>query len=128
MGIVAGLAMAVLTSLAVVIMYLVRGPGTFERLGVSLGSTIGLYLAAGVVGGAVVGFLLPLTVWRWGAVFVGMVAAVPLYWGVGLLLGESDFYAVLIPAVFIGGGVGYGLWSPVDERMAQNTNSEVGES
>jgi amino acid transporter len=113
--------MATVTSVVAVVIYAVRGPDTFARLGVTLASTVSLYLIAGVVGGALVGVLLPVTVWRWGAAAVGILAAVPLYVGVAVVLGQSDLLSGLIAAVLVGGVVGYGLWSPANERTPPGT-------
>jgi hypothetical protein len=113
--------MATVTSLVAVAIYAIRGPDTFARLGVTLTSTVSLYLIAGVIGGALVGTLLPMTVWRWGAAVVGILAAVPLYVGVAVLLGQSDVFSGLVAAVLVGGVVGYGLWSPADDEAPPGT-------
>lgn len=107
-----GIIVAALLSLVAVMVYGIRGPDVFERLGVSLPAVVTLYFLAGIIGGAVVGLLLPLTTWRLGASLVGAVAASPLYVGAGLLLGHSDLVGGLVLAVLVGGGVGYGLWEP----------------
>lgn len=116
LGMAAGLAMAILASLTAVLIFLLRGPSTFEHLGVSLWACIAIYIGAGTVGGAVFGLLLPLTTSRLGATCVGIIVAIPLYLGVAVLLGEVDLIAVLFPAALVGGIVGYGLWSPVEEQ------------
>jgi hypothetical protein len=115
-GVLAGLAMAAITSLAAVVVYRVRGPAAFEAFGTTLTSAVALYFAAGIGGGAVVGLLLPLTAWRAGAALVGALAATPLYLGVAALMLPSDLWSGAIAATLVGGIVGYGLWSPVIDK------------
>lgn len=120
LGVILGVAGAMVLSFIVLVIYGVRGPDTFDRLGISLGSAIGLYFVAGIIGGALLGLLLPLTVWRMGAAFVGIMVAIPLYFGAGILLGDFDFYTGIILSVIVGGIVGYGLWlPPKEEKSAQ---------
>lgn len=112
LGVLAGVAAATFTILIVAAIVGVRGGAVFERFGTTLLGASALYLGAGVVGGAVVGLLLPITVWRAGSAVVGVLAAVPLYLGIAIVLPETDMWSGLIAAVVIGGLVGYGLWSP----------------
>jgi hypothetical protein len=58
--------------------YLVRGPGAFDQHGTSLPEIIVLYFVGGLIAGAVVGALRPLTESREGMVVVGVVAALPI--------------------------------------------------
>lgn len=55
--------------------------------------------------------LLPLTRYRWGASIVGVFGALPAYLGAAWLIGEKAI-AGIIPAVVVGGAVGYILWFP----------------
>jgi hypothetical protein len=121
LGALAGVMVAVLISLVAVMMYVLRGPQMFERLGISLTSTIALYFAGGIIGGSLVGLLLPLATWRWGAVLVGIIAAMPVYLGAGVLLGEDLSIGIFL-AIIVGGVVGYLTWSPV--RSAASNGDE----
>jgi hypothetical protein len=107
-----GLSMALILSVVPLVIFVIRGSAPFDRLGTTIGSTIALYLAAGLVGGLIFGLLLPLTVFRAGASFVGMLAAVPIYIGAAILT-ESSISSGLIAAAFVGAIVGYRLWSPL---------------
>ena len=121
LGALAGVMVAVLISLVAVMMYVLRGPQMFERLGISLTSTIALYFVGGIIGGSLVGLLLPLATWRWGAVLVGIIAAMPVYLGAGVLLGEDLSIGIFL-AIIVGGVVGYLTWSPV--RSAASNGDE----
>lgn len=117
LGIALGVTGAVLLTLVAVMIYVLKGPGVFEQIGMSLGATIGLYFAGGLIGGALLGFLFPLTVSRLGATFVGIVVVSPLYLGAAILLGDPDLLAGIIASVAVGGLVGYGLWAPPSEEQ-----------
>lgn len=112
LGVVAGVAMAVLLSAWALAVYLFRGPGAFQGLGTSFTVVVAVNFAAGILGGVIVGLLLPLTVWRWGAVVVGILAAIPFYLAITLASGDNDILFVVIGSVGVGGIVGYGAWSP----------------
>lgn len=126
LGCVLGLFGGVFLSLLALIIYGIRGPGVFDRLGVSLGSALALYMVAGSLGGTMLGIMLPLTVERWGAVLTGIVAAVPLYLGASILLGHEDLYSGAIAAIIVGGVVGFASWEPPsDARRASDTSSQA---
>lgn len=101
-----------LLSLLVLIIYAFRGPRPFAQIGISLGATIGLYFVGGVIAGLLLGLLFPFTIWRSGAVVVGMVVASPLYLGAAVVLGLPDLAAGVVASVVVGGVAGYSLWSP----------------
>lgn len=113
-GLVMGLVFSVILSVGVGVLYWIGGPTTSHDTGWPLPSLIGLYVFGGVTGGLLLGLMLPLTTWRWGAVLVGMIVATPVYLAVGLIEYEDpiDIVAGLIVAGVVGGCVGYGLWSP----------------
>lgn len=115
-GIICGLAMAALTSLVALAIFVLQGPGAFERLGVSLWEAIALYLLAGVVGGAIFGLLRPVANTRGGSIFVGILVAVPAFAGVGILVDDFHVLRALGNAALVGGIVGYGLWSARGEH------------
>lgn len=68
----------------VILLYLIAGPGPFERNGVTLGSVLLSYLFGGLAGGLVVGLLRPLTSRRLGAIAVGIIAATLVFVGIGI--------------------------------------------
>jgi MFS family permease len=110
------------------ISFVFRGPAVLERLGISFLDLVALYLVGGAVGGTLVGFILPLTRWRWGAVFAGILAALPLYWGAGIFLGNLDPYGDTFLAIVIGGAVGFSWWEPVRESGRERHNQAPFES
>src|SRR5438045_2937313 len=71
-GIGWGVVMAVGFSLFALLQYLLRGEQVFARLGLTFVDLIKSYLGAGVVCGTVIGFLRPITRWRWGGMLVGV--------------------------------------------------------
>lgn len=111
LGVLWGLAAALITSVVAVAQYMITDGRAFDTHGITLGKVIALYFIGGIVGGAIVGLLLPLTKWRLGASVVGMVALAPFYIGIALALGHKDIYSGLIAAVAIGGVAGYGISS-----------------
>ena len=85
-GILRGLFLGSVYSAYVLLVYLIRGADAFSALGLTLGTLVAAYLGGGVVSGAVVGALRPLTKSHAGCIFVGTVAAVPTFLGVGLAM------------------------------------------
>lgn len=86
-----------------------------------------LYLAAGVVGGAVVGALRPLARWRLGATLLGMIAGTIAYWSMGPVVAavtEMDALSLehLLLSVGIGslggGYLGFTGWEPAERGDA----------
>lgn len=84
-GAFAGLVMALPLSFIAVVIYAAR-PATAARVGVTLFQALVVYFGAGVIGGAVVGCLLPLGRSRWGAGVLGFAAVYPLCLGFALPL------------------------------------------
>lgn len=62
------------------VIFAVGGEQSYRSYGVTFGQTIALYITGGLLGGAVVGLLRPLTKTWLGAAFVGVVAAIPISW------------------------------------------------
>lgn len=114
LGVFGGIAMAVLMSLAALAIAAIGGSRGFEKLGVSVGAVIGTYFAGGILGGLTVGALMPLATWRWGAAILGILGALPVYLGAGMLLGLSDHSSGLLVTTIVGGGVGYEAWTPLE--------------
>lgn len=78
---------------------------------VNVFAVMATYLLGGTAAGAVVGVLLPLTRWVVGAVVVGILAAVPVFFGVavagsGWPLTSEDMLVVVIVSVAFGGTAG----------------------
>lgn len=73
-----GFVMATLFSLWVVVMYLAGGPRAFSAIGTTVYAVVLCYYVAGIVGGALVGLLLPLTGTLGGRMLVGIVASLVL--------------------------------------------------
>lgn len=126
-GIAHGFGFAVLYSIFAVILYLLRR-GAFDRHGTSLGAVLSLYFAAGVVGGALVGALRPLTRSRLGSMVVGVVAMTPVFLGVGILLfgpfsgwGEDNWVPMLLGAVILGPMLGSQQWKQAMESTTGET-------
>lgn len=114
LGLFGGVLGGVFFSLVALAIIAVRGPGIVDRLGLTLMGLMAFYVGAGAIAGTVVGLLLPLATWRWGALLLGSLAAIPVYGGAGVVLGDLDLGTDLLIAAIIGGAVGYGWWSPVD--------------
>ncbi len=77
-GVRMGLLFASLFCAYAVAIFATQGSKSFDRLGVSLPAVLVVYCVGGAVAGAVVGLLRPLAVSRWGAMAVGVLAAVPV--------------------------------------------------
>jgi hypothetical protein len=73
------LGVALLLALYVVALYLFRGAEPFAALGTTLTAVVLSYFVGAVLAGTVVGLLLPLVRWPWGAALVGFAAAMPVY-------------------------------------------------
>lgn len=89
-----------------------------ERLDLTFATMVMFYLMAGGAAGLLVGGLFPLTAWRWGAVVVGSIAAVPVYAGAGVMMGDLNLVLDLLLAAIVGGAVGYGWWETVKPKIA----------
>ncbi len=97
------------------------GPGPFESLDTTYGATVALYYGGGFVGGVLIGLLLPLRRWPWGAALLGIVGVFPLYFGVELAKsGVTDAFtrdnvATSTFLAFVVGGAA-GLWFWFDDN------------
>lgn len=94
-------------------LFLLRGPGPFERSGTTLPMVIAAYTVAGLIGGGIFGILLPLGRTRFGAALLGLIVAVPVIHVVTLavdLEGASRLTVVLLTASLLGPMSGVGLW------------------
>jgi len=118
-----GLGLFVATGLTawITLLRLRVGTGPFERLDTTYSATVALYYGGGLVGGAIIGVLLPLNRSPWGAALLGMLGVFPLYFGVALTnssvasaftlhnVADSAFLAFLV-----GGTVG--IWAWLDDN------------
>lgn len=73
-----GLALAAAYSAVVTCLFIIGGPSRFERLGITLGTAVACYFVSGILGGAIVGLLRPLTKRKPGAIAACIAGAVPL--------------------------------------------------
>lgn len=80
-----------------------------------------LYLAAGMVGGSLIGLCRPLARWRFGATVLGMAAGTILYWAMGPVVAAfTDMQAFSLEHLlisvglgsFVGGTVAFREWEP----------------
>jgi hypothetical protein len=101
-----------LFSVYALFLYTLQGGASLEQLGITLRDLIGLYVLGGLLVGILAGMMLPLTKRRSGAVLVGIVAALPFYFGVVVMLGQDDWYSGVISALLVGGGSGFVWWEP----------------
>lgn len=111
-GIVVGGAMAIPACLVALLIYLLKGSAPFDQYGLTLMDVLLIYAFGGVAGGALGGSLLPLATWRIGAVLLGGLSAVPMFFAIAMLSGRPSVFALLMSSGLLGGVVGYGLWTP----------------
>lgn len=83
-GVVTGLIYATGYSIFVAVIYLLGGARGAEKSGLTIFSVLLTYYAAGVLGGATVGALLPLTRWRVGRAAVSVAAAFVVFFCIGI--------------------------------------------
>jgi hypothetical protein len=117
--------MATVTCLVAVAIFALQGAAPFTVNDTSLGKAIMLYLAAGVSGGGLVGALLPLATWRWGASILGVLGAATLYVPIALSQPHPDILAGLIPSVVVGSIVGFGAWTPLGDPSESSKSAHV---
>jgi hypothetical protein len=125
-GVKGGLRAAVVYCLWVGLLFLIGGPETFSRLGVTLTTVMATYVTVGVLAGAVIGLLRPLTGNGFGAFVVGYLAAVPITAGIMICLkgwpstwtiGLWHSFPMLV--LIFGTMVGYELDRRADELRAR---------
>lgn len=76
-GVLWGLQAAVVLTIWVTTIRIVRGPATFDELGASYPVVVGVYFLSGLTGGLLWGFLAPLSKSRIGIVVIAMVVMAP---------------------------------------------------
>lgn len=112
--------------IAIVLFVLSKGAALDHSFSV-LGRVIAVYVAAGIVGGAIFGLLQPIVQWAIGAAVLGTIVAIPAYVGMRIAVHglaawtRGDTSDVLVLSLLLGsiGGVGLrhrlikrGLWTP----------------
>jgi hypothetical protein len=85
-GMMRGLFFGIFYSVFALIVYLFRGADAFNAYGLTLGSLVAAYALGGLISGAVVGALRPLTRWYAGHIVIGVAATIPAMLGVGLAM------------------------------------------
>jgi len=120
-GIGLGLVVATGFTAWITFLRLTAGTAPFERLDTTYAATAALYYAGGLVGGTIVGLLLPLRRSPWGSALLGMLGVFPLYFGVALTNSQRSQVFTLenvgrsaVLAFLVGGAVG--VWSWLDDN------------
>ena len=104
-----GLAFATVYCAYVTLIFIIGGPGVLDRYGVSLGEVVLVYVVGGILSGASVGLLLPLTRWKAGSALVGVVAMLPVFVGIAYTVAGPppwEFpqkFATVLSSVVVGG-------------------------
>jgi hypothetical protein len=89
-----------------VVLFVFRGPAFFAAQGVGLLELIALYLAGGAMAGAVCGALKPLTDVLIGRILVGIIAALPFAFLLGLtVLPPEDVRPGLVPVALMAASI-----------------------
>jgi hypothetical protein len=112
LGALVGLAYAAVYSLVAVAIFQFRDSATLASLHASLTQVIVAYVIGAVVGGALVGVLLPITRWAVGAFVLGTAGTLPFFLLVFLLIASDapwfpdQVVMALIAAMLLGGLLG----------------------
>lgn len=107
-----GLGYALVYSLVAGALFKFRDPAQMERVRVSLPQTVASYWAGAVLGGVLVGILLPLARWTIGAFVLGTIATLPFFMLVSLVIAADapwfpdQLVMALIASLLIGGSLG----------------------
>jgi len=118
-----GLGLFIATELTAWVTFLRQTAGTapFDQLDTTYSATVALYYGGGLIGGAVVGLLLPLHRWPLGSALVGMAGVFPLYFGVALATTDASHAFTwnnvvdsAVCAFLVGGAVG--IWAWIDDN------------
>ena len=118
-----GLGLFIATGFTAWITFLRQTAGTapFDRLHTTYSATVALYYGSGLIGGVIVGLLLPLFRWPLGAALVGMMGVFPAYFGVALTTTDAshaftrDNVADSAVCAFLVGGT-VGIWAWIDDN------------
>ena len=116
MTMIAGLGAGLLYSVYVVVLVAVKGPQVLEVYDTTLPTVVGIYFAGGLLGGVIVGLLLPLGRCWFGAMLVGALAAQPVFAMVGMAMYPPSEWATELPLMLLvlaapmGSAVGLKFW------------------
>lgn len=105
-GVLVGIFVAAAFSAIASVFYAIEGPDGLDRSSVPLVQILGAYFGSGVVGGALVGWLLPYSGNLVGAVVVGIVGLLPFYLSLAFTIGSPLIDGLMI-AIPMGGYCGY---------------------
>ena len=86
LGVLVGLAYATVYSLVAVAVFRFKDPADLANLHASLVQVISAYVTGAIVGGALVGVLLPIARWAPGAFLLGTTGTLPFFLMVSLLI------------------------------------------
>lgn len=111
-GALVGLFFGIVYCCLALLIYALQGDRSFHSNDTTLGRVLVLYLTSSTLCGAIVGMLKPLAQCSWwGKYVVGMVAAIPISFGVGILLSQGEFpwknslwFAVIVSTIIFGIG------------------------
>lgn len=112
LGILAGLGYAAVYSLVAVAVFRFKDPADLANLHASLSQVVFSYVAGAVVGGALVGALLPIARWAPGAFVLGTIGTLPFFLMVFLLIASDapwfpdQLVMALIASMLLGGLLG----------------------
>lgn len=110
-GVKVGVSLALVLTAWVLVMLPFGGSLALRRLGITSLQAAAVYLVGGIAGGAIVGLLLQIGRWVWGAMIVGATAVLPVaVVAVGVLRGFQPWttvhtLTVLVYAVLVGAPV-----------------------
>ncbi|HVS59781.1 MAG TPA: hypothetical protein VHE82_03695 [Gemmatimonadaceae bacterium] len=124
LGVVCGLLLAAFFCVIALLVYLFKGPQPFAENQTSLVVVLASYLMAGGLGGLVVGLILRLAKWMFGAALVGFVATYIVWFLVGWSIKPQEplveiLKSSVVLAAAFGLPIGIGLWYQV--RRYQRT-------
>ena len=129
-GIQGGLFFAAIYIAWVTILFLVRGREPFDRLGVNLPVVVAVYLAGGVLSGAVIGLLRPFATRKVGAYLISIIAALPVLTGIAISLqglpGRWDLATrLVVPFLSVAFGLALGdlLWKAASRNGRNDSRS-----
>lgn len=110
-GIRYGVIFSAFYCVAALAIFAAGGSEAFTRYNISLGRTLACYILGGIMGGAVLGLLRPLTRSWVGSAFVGVFAALPVAWIMARAVGVVDDKELLfvVGVCSLGWGIPCGL-------------------
>ncbi len=117
-GLALGLFIATGLTVWITFLRVTQGTAPFEHAGTPYGRTVLLYYAGFVVGGTVLGALLPLRRWALGSMLLGFLFVLPVYASFVVLdatpaerFSSWNVLGTLIASIVVGGGLGLWVWS-----------------